>query len=551
MTADDKYLIERQYDDLLVSEGEILFEKNAVIDFSQPEKQLYVFVVHDVEDHETEIFKPFTKVQKSTCTCTFFKRHQICRHVLAALFFIRNLKTAGKKTKTEVVKNKVQTLNTHTLLQNADREDLIRFVKQYARDNAAFALQLKIHFARTVDMADNKDKYKMILDSIIKPYTGKTKPNLHVLKAFLSVSDEFLGQVEDCLALEQYQEALNILETVMYKFLYVRHHYGMDSVLFSAQNKAWHDAAASFFRKNLPFQLKKQLIGFLTELTFLSFYRIQDVISNTIFLLSPVLKGKQKTEFIKKLEVHLSGLQTDEKLIVQALLCFLSDKIPDSVSKHMFTPGFLWIPFLEHLKTAGILHLAASALQKHVVTQGKKNKELYGFLFEIHLERQQWDEALEVALMSFLDFGEVKYVTAFKSTVGSENWEKSFGKKTEKWLASKPGIDQKTMTNFYYSIKDYPKLWEYIRFFENVELLSMYDHELYPEYASEVERMYQTLIEKYFENHHGELSFGYIGSLCKHFDSVKLTVLKKNILRFILKTYPDRSGLKQYVTDLN
>jgi hypothetical protein len=268
-------------------------------------------------------------------------------------------------------------------------------------------------------------------------------------------------------------------------------------------------------------------------------------------LLSPVLKGTQKTEFIKKLEVHLSGLQTEEKLIVQALLCYLSDKIPESVSKYMFTPGFLWIPFLEHLKKAGILHLAANALQKHVVTQGKRNKELYGFLFEIHLERQQWDEALEVALMSFLDFGEVKYVTAFKSTVGIENWEKSFGKKTEKWLASKPGIDQKTMTNFYYSIKDYPKLWEYIRFFENVELLSIYDHELYPEYASEVERMYQTLIEKYFENHHGELSFGYVGSLCKHFDSVKLTVLKKNILRFILKTYPDRSGLKQYVTDLN
>ncbi len=185
----------------------MLFEKNAVIDFSQPEKHLFVFVIHDNEDWEVEIMKPFTKIQKSTCSCLFYKKNNICRHILAALFYIRNIRSSKIKPKAEPKNTKVQTLNIPSLLQHVEREELIRFVKQYARDNAAFALQLKIHFARKVDMSDNKDKYKVILDSIIKPYTGKTRPTLHVIKAFLSVSEEFLGQLQDCLALQSYQES--------------------------------------------------------------------------------------------------------------------------------------------------------------------------------------------------------------------------------------------------------------------------------------------------------------------------------------------------------
>ncbi|MBK8081768.1 MAG: hypothetical protein IPK25_16725 [Saprospiraceae bacterium] len=210
MTLVNKFLIEVKYDDILVEEAEILFEKKVIIDVLNPEKNLFVFSLFDERDYEVEIFKPFTKLQRSTCSCLFHTQHKICKHVLAGLMFLRNQKSKEESEKKTPAVSKTKTLNISNILSNVSREELIQFVKNYAKSDPKFSLQLKVFFARKVDLPDNKKKYKSILDSVIKPHSGKSNPSVAEIRAFLTINKELTGQTEDCIALEQYEEATDI-----------------------------------------------------------------------------------------------------------------------------------------------------------------------------------------------------------------------------------------------------------------------------------------------------------------------------------------------------
>ena len=148
--------------------GEVLFENKSVLEISKGEANTYSVFIKDGDIYEVELFKPFTKQQKFQCECGVFEQDKNCKHLVAALLGYKDLKQPDKIKKT----GKPRTLNINSLLLNIDAVELEAFVKSYALKDKKFANALKIHFARKVELENNQDKYRLILDGLVKPVTG-------------------------------------------------------------------------------------------------------------------------------------------------------------------------------------------------------------------------------------------------------------------------------------------------------------------------------------------------------------------------------------------
>ncbi|MBK7007277.1 MAG: SWIM zinc finger family protein [Saprospiraceae bacterium] len=223
--------IELMFPDEVYLRGEELFEDGAVLEFTPIEKNLFSFVVSDGQRFEVEWLRPFTKHQRASCDCSFFKSEKVCRHVVAAILAYKA--TLPEKKEKPAESQQKSGLNLFTLLNNVTKEELKAFIKNYAQTDKKLSTALKVHFARKVDLHDNEKKYRSILDAIIRPVTtGSATIKISDVKSLNQVAIEFIEQAWDAIALGQYGEALILTKVTLSKLCYTLHHnYGAIAVL--------------------------------------------------------------------------------------------------------------------------------------------------------------------------------------------------------------------------------------------------------------------------------------------------------------------------------
>ena len=114
-----------------------------------------------------------------------------------------------KQKKTQKPKTtKAKSVTVRTLLSDIDGDSLKQFVLGYASRDKKFSDALKINFIRHIDLEDNEKKYKVLLDSLIRPVSSKEK----VLKEtefrnFKYTIQDLLDQAHDGIALKEYVES--------------------------------------------------------------------------------------------------------------------------------------------------------------------------------------------------------------------------------------------------------------------------------------------------------------------------------------------------------
>ena len=150
-------------------EGEELMDQNKVSLYSKEGKSLYIF--HTQEENqtiETEILLKGSHVKSSRCDCNEKDKDEYCKHIVVGLFLIRRDKS---KPKPKPKKRRSNSYSVDQILENISNEELVNFVKAYARKDQKFNLTMKASFARRVSTGDIDEKYHKILDKIIKPST--------------------------------------------------------------------------------------------------------------------------------------------------------------------------------------------------------------------------------------------------------------------------------------------------------------------------------------------------------------------------------------------
>jgi hypothetical protein len=542
LTRDNKFLIEVKYDDILVEEAEILFEKKVIVDVSYPEKNLFVFSLSDDKDYEVEIFKPFTKIQKTTCTCAFHQQYKICRHAIACLMFLRNQKMNEANVQQVEKIPKTKTLNIGHLLSNVSREELIQFVKNYAKSDPKFLLQLKVFFARKVDLSDNKEKYKTILDSVIKPNTGQSKPTSAELRAFLSINKELAGQTEDCLALEQFEEAADIFEACFYKFEYVRYHYGLNNDSFTEQSIHWHNVAESFYKEKMSRSLINRVTFFLTGLATKSFYRYTNIFNNLIFILEKVLDKKNKEHLVSEVIPQLAARPDSEKPLLMALVCFLSPFKNKNVIPVMDYPTPLFLPFIHNLIKLREIKMAGNFLENKIQNSSFE-KEWYFLLMDVQIRQYQYKKAFDYLTILFSKTGEIQYVTHFKNTVSKEDWINDYSVPLEKKLMSNEKIHPAFLLSYFQLEEKWDELLSILEKHPEMALYLSFAPNLFLHRKEIFSKRLLQLIFDWLEHHAGENSYHFLHSVFKQLDKSKLSELKLYLKENIRKKYKERKGL--------
>ncbi len=539
-------LIELIYDDELVQQGEILFESQAVSDISVLESNLYVCQVKDGLSYEVEIFGPFLKKQKLSCECSFFKSNRICKHVIAALLKIRQdikdkEKTKESKIDTPLKKQKLATLNINQILDEIAHEDLKAFVKTYAKTDKKFSTQLKVSFARKIDLSNNQDKYKNILNTIIRPYTGlQTKSNASELRAIIHVLEDFADQINDCIALGQYREAFNIYESAFAKLEYVRHYHQYQVDLMLKLSHTYHQVIVDFLSEKLPPELQSEFITFLLDLVSRSYYHFDDININIINLLTKVSKSKDTEKLKPIISDLIAKKKSDEQIILLALYLKLEGKYGKNQKVFLEPYKANLLDIVDRLLSINQETIALSILENSQNPQ-RFEKDIANRLIFLYVRFDNKDKLTKTAYQAYLYTGDLKYIDIIKRELEDMQYNEALVN-IENDLRDKKA-DPLFLIRLYKREERWVELLNFFTDLNDMELLMQHDLSIYKAERSGLISVYQGMISEYLETHLGDIAFEYIETLKNHFKHQSMDGMLPPIQRMFKEKFPQRPRL--------
>lgn len=512
--------------------GELLYDHKAVLEISQTQKNVFSVFVKDGSLYEVELFKPNTKNQTFSCECETFRSEKSCRHIVAALMGFKDIKQASRVKKT----GKPRTLNINALLQNVAHDELSAFVKSYSGRDKKFANALKIHFARKVELEDNQEKYRQILDGLIKPVTGKdTKQNSKTdLKVFCQVVDDFLAQTEDALVLEEYVEAFYIIKAALIKSAYVFRHFGDSlSLGFYKTYQQLHDALGRLLKSRPAPELRAEIEEFIKTSLDLSYYELITPANN---LLSIALDyAFVNKEFAQKyLDQKLASSKNEQEIpVLYLLLIRYFDSTSEILSKHAVHTGRITQLLIEGKGD----ELAFEFL--HANISRRNDPELIRLYIKLLLEKDGKAAFQEVAGL-FLKTRDLRIFDLFEKR-GAEQLQEFIEvirsqKEYEKLVASIH------YPYFLARIHQLDTLLSYLNEHPSLELLMRFDQQLYEHRPNLVTVMYENLVHEYLQVHVGDQSKTFVNQIYGHLYKIGATRLVKRLQEMVDEEFRYRSG---------
>ncbi len=544
MTEKNQF-IELIYDDDLVRLAEELNEKEAVCDLEYIGSSLYIAKIKDGLNYEIEIQSPFAKKQKLSCECSFFKQNNICKHTIAGLLMIRE-QFKHKKEEKEIIsseksKKKLTVLNINQILDEIAHEDLIGFVKNYAKKDKKFSTQLKVNFARKIDLSDNSDKYKNILNTIVRPHTGEsTRASSSDVKAIIHVLEDFADQINDSIALKQYREAFHIFTGAFSKLEYVRHYYTFYAAQLENLGKTFHTIISYFLGEKLPPELRIELNQFLLDLAARSYYHFNDLENNIISLVLNEYKGTDKFKLINFIAHHLHDRQHKEKIILLALYIKISGRYSKNEAEFLKPYSTHLIEIGDLLLSGNAEHLALKLLER--IYQPKKySKDVINRLVFLYVRYKNVKKLLHMAKLAYINSGDIKYMEVLKREIPEEEYAELLLNLEFELTSVK--ADPNLLIRIYRKEENWAGLLSYLSKLASIELLQQHDVFLYRFERQGLIDLYITLISNYLDEYVGDIAFHYLEMIRKHFIYNQMDLVTQRIQQLLREKYAHRPKL--------
>lgn len=533
--------IESLYNEDLVLAGELLFESKKVIDLTESDQGLFFAKVKDGKSYEIEIQYPFAKRQKVSCECSFFLQSGICKHVVATLFTIRNLDLIKQiSNKTVKIKPKPSKLAVSHILDEIDETDLRQFVKSYAKTDKKFETQLKVTFARKIDLADNQEKYKNILNAIVRPVTNtQIQVSASDLRILGQVLEEFADQIEDSLVLLQYKEALDIFIVSLSKLEYVRNKYKHQNETYFSLSRRYHKILDQFLNQKLPFQIKQDLLFFLREFYQRSYYIYDNFGDNVIYQLVPHSNKDEKEKMLSFLTSAIPSKVGIELSVSIALLIKIQHKVQNDVKQLLkkYQSNFMEVVdiFTKNREEALAIHL----LQNF---EGQKTKEMYSKLILLYAKTKDHEQLIQTVEDGFMAYGEVSFLDVLKKDVSNVDYQKVVARLESRLLSQNAG---QYLMNLYHKEQNWAGMIIFIENNPNLDYLRKYDvfiNSFEPKMLSE---LYQLCLKTYLDAHLGDQASVYLVDLRYHLQKCKLDKVTKKLSIMLHDEYAHRPKLAE------
>jgi hypothetical protein len=171
-------------------------------------------------DMEAEILLDGNFIKKHSCSCAHWNSIEPCEHVLKIVALIREKKVVFKEIqKVSESYRSYKKLDIKNILNDITTDELIYFVKDYAKKNANFNHQLLTHFAYKLSSNDHDEKY----DSLFLKVFNQPKDKQNYLTAtsfrqFTKLYISFSQQLKILCTLEDYLQAYSLLKISIFYF---------------------------------------------------------------------------------------------------------------------------------------------------------------------------------------------------------------------------------------------------------------------------------------------------------------------------------------------
>jgi hypothetical protein len=552
MSTVNQKFFEKNFEDSLVQKGEDLYLSDTVSDIHLIERNFYTVVVNDGKNYEVELLRPFAKASRYTCDCSFYKVNGQCRHIIAALFALRKLQDikeqekTKRKTEKEPRREKYATLNINNILSQVEFPDLKNFVKHYATKDKKFSTELKVHFARKVDLADNEKKYKAILDSVIRPMAGKeTDAKAADVRNLVKIATELCEQAGDTLSLELHGECFNILKNTINKVNYTRYHYDYYESELLNINKELHILLKELMEASIPQDLRENIQSYIRELAQTSYYQYQDITVNVALMALDMkfIPVEELLEIVQKQKER--NFRDDEQLSVLYALMFIA--MEELGTESQFTPEKKHLQLMdripEQIIKSGKLKSALKLVKKLInLTPSISELRMTEILLLMKLNREQ--EYRQAINDGFLMTNDLRILDIARESLPESDFEILIENLNEELI--KKGTSSDKLAGYYTRTEQWHLLMESMKKLRDFRTLMNYDKVLYStNLQNELCLLYESMVEEFLETHIGSVSLNFIDELINHFKRIRATKVLNRVVMMIEMKFPHRSRLME------
>ena len=543
--------LEKEVSEEALLEGEALFETGKVNDLKELEKNLWIA---QSDGFEVEIQLSGLTVVDATCECATFREVGMCGHLAATFLQLRKDKEK-QKSQRKKKKPSVSRLTTGIILDQIDPDELVAFVREYARTHRNFSIALKARFASNVSNLNSREKYVQLLETTINSVRKQDRIiTLRGAQRLIKVINELNAQAERSLATGDLIEVADIAISIIRK---------VTPVLTKVQRK--REEIRALLVKNFEYLLTitnqapapkllellwEDCLGEYAKRTYHNnqldhyFFKIMLRVANTTQQLETLLSIVQEHASVFS-ETHES--YKDYILIQIAVLEQLgsTDAARKLVEEHINTPAVLEFA-LDQAQKAGNRPrekaLAQFGLELEL-PESEKNK-LESRLLKIAESEGDALAIHEYALRQFLRNLDLHDYEKARQHIAPELRLQLF-EDTLTQLRERPySIEiRDTLSELLIIERQWEILLAYAIEIQSLDLLTTIDVHLLSRFPEQVKQLYQQLLHDYARHYVGPKTARRIGLALEHLETSGAQGLAKALATELIRQNPERHTL--------
>ncbi|MCB0556211.1 MAG: SWIM zinc finger family protein [Phaeodactylibacter sp.] len=554
--------LESHIDEASLIRGEELLEAGAAGPLSELEKHLWLSVV---EGQEVEVQITPTRVIGATCDCKRFRQAGMCEHLAAVLMALRRQQQTQQEQRDKAKQQQQSTprkLTTGIVLDNVSKEELIDFVRDYARANRNFAIALKARFASSVSEIASKEKYLQLLDSTINAVRKPDRSiTLRGSQRLASVLEELQQQSVQAIDEADFTEAANIAQSIIEKATPVlKKTRGREQEIRKFINKAFENLHRLVSRRPAPSLLSALQDYALTEHSKLV-YR-SNGIDQAFFKLLLLLcqEPQQEQQLLDALEKQKEKYKEENRPQAPLLLLQLNalEKAGRTAeARHLMEYNLSQPDILQYAINQAhdkgliprVKALAITGLKLGMPPEVKGSLE--EMLLQLAEAEQDWEEANRYAVSRFLDTLQYHYFEQARHTA-STGWTEQVGHILQQLLEQPYStLRRNTIGRIYAEEGRLEALMDYVEQAGSLDLLLLVGKYLVEPYQDRLFYLYRRLLADHLKNHLGRKTSQRIREVLAHLYEIGAGALAEELVEEFRSKYPDRHSLMEELALLN
>jgi hypothetical protein len=536
---------------LLIAEE--LLEQEQPSPLYEIEKNLWVA---NISGHEVEVQLSARNVTGGSCDCQNFIDTGECEHFVAALLQLRKQlkprRTAPAKKRTR----NSQKLTTAVVLEQASREELVEFVRAYARSHRNFAIALKARFASSVSQIDQKEKYEQLLNSTIstirKPDRSITiRGAQKLLKVLRELDLQLTEAIADNDLLEASYMARSIIEKISPLLSKIN---GKKKEIRQLILNAFEHLSGLLQQNPAP-SLVKEIWQFATKEYARLTYRPSGLDLSFIKLMQQMASSEKEYQALMDgIEVLKEKYSQENRTATPLLLAELSvleqagqkEAAKRMMEQNLNEPEVLYYAIEQaqlRNQRPRVKALAETGLKLGFPTQ--EEARLTNLLLRMAVEDGDTAAIYKYALDRFIDtLNFTYYQQAFQ--YANDSWAEEVNRLLSNLQQRPYSIKSRSAIAMIYAKED--RLDELVSLLEeigSINLLLEFGGFVYKAYPERMNALYRKLLDEYTQQHLGRKAAVRVREVVSHLHEIGAVSLAREITEVLRQSYPERHSLME------